>query len=131
MDLDREILYWCDARFDTIEALDLVNLTRTTIAKSPIVAHPFGLTTFGNYLFWTDWGKQSIKRINLETKDVVDMKQGISSLMGVEVFDVSRQQGMLSYKFSLFLKSRMLYLCRTNSLAFTFPSLALNVYIIF
>eukprot|EP00794_Sanderia_malayensis_P017393 gene17393-19134_t len=94
LDLKREVLYWCDALYDRIEALYLNNMSRVVLTtKSVMVSHPFGITNFGDYLFWTDWGRRGIVRMNVQSKEIITIKEGISSLMGTEVFDESRQQG--------------------------------------
>ena len=86
-------LYWCDARLDRIESLDLRYMTRKIVASAPDIGHPFGITHFEHFLFWTDWSKQMIKRVDLRTGQIQNIREGLSSLMGIEMFDESRQFG--------------------------------------
>lgn len=93
IDFVNRILYWCDARLDRIESINLNNMSRKVIATAPVIEHPFALTQFMDFLFWTDWSKQAIKRFDLRTGKVESVREHLSSLMGIEMFDKSRQTG--------------------------------------
>ncbi|XP_065051806.1 prolow-density lipoprotein receptor-related protein 1-like isoform X1 [Rhopilema esculentum] len=93
IDYEKEIIFWCDATFDRIESLNLKSKERIILVKAPEVAHPFGITFYSDAIFWTDWGKRTIKRLNVETKELQTIRDDLSSLMGIEVFDKKRQQG--------------------------------------
>ena len=95
LDYEKEVLYWCDARKDRIESINLNNMTRRVLTTQ--VMHPFAITLYSNFLFWTDWGQRAIKRMDIKTNEIKVMRSRLSSLMGIQVYDQSRQQGMLSY----------------------------------
>ena len=93
IDYENEILFWCDARLDRIESFNLRNSSRKIIAEKSDVGHPFGITYFNGFVFWTDWLEQAIKRANVHSGEIQNIREGLSSLMGIEMFDKSRQQG--------------------------------------
>ena len=95
IDTKSDILYWCDAQLDKIEAYYLIDGKRIVVADKRQVAHPFGLSLFKNYIYWTDWGKRAIRRLNVQTNQTRDMRKNMLSLMGISVYDESRQKGML------------------------------------
>ena len=95
IDYEHQVMYWCDAGLDRIESINLKNLTRRIIASGPRVGHPFGITHFQTFIFWTDWSKQVIARADVQTGEVHNIREGLSSLMGIEMFDKSRQKGYI------------------------------------
>ena len=101
IDYEKEIIFWCDATFDRIESLNLRSQERIILVKAPEVAHPFGITFYSDAIFWTDWGKRTIKRLDIETKELQTIRDDLSSLMGIEVFDKKRQQGFLLFQYLL------------------------------
>ncbi|CAD5111663.1 DgyrCDS948 [Dimorphilus gyrociliatus] len=66
IDQKAQKLYWADAKLDKIERCDYDGLNRVVIVASGIY-HPFGLTTLGDYLYWTDIQKKAIVRANKYT----------------------------------------------------------------
>ncbi|XP_071952274.1 uncharacterized protein [Antedon mediterranea] len=58
-------LYWNDAGQDMIQSSDFNggNLV-TLLSESPIISHPYSLTIFGDQLYWTDWGHNSVITVN-------------------------------------------------------------------
>ena len=47
-------IWWADAKLHTIESSDLDGRKRRLILFED-VTHPFALTLFQNYMYWTDW----------------------------------------------------------------------------
>ncbi|ESO96764.1 hypothetical protein LOTGIDRAFT_143634 [Lottia gigantea] len=58
-----EKLYWSDARLDKIERCNLDGTDRMVIVTS-IPQHAFGLTVYGDYMYWTDWMLRAVLRAN-------------------------------------------------------------------
>jgi len=96
IDVENLLMFWCDAGLDRIELLNLRNRSRRVIAFGTNVGHPFGITHFGNFVFWTDWSHQVIRRANIQTGDIRNIREGLSGLMGIEMFDKSKQTGNTS-----------------------------------
>ncbi|ELU14158.1 hypothetical protein CAPTEDRAFT_121310 [Capitella teleta] len=57
LDAYGQVLYWCDARADSINSVDLV-LLRTTVVHRKKGSHFFGITHLGDDLFFSDWTKR-------------------------------------------------------------------------
>ncbi|XP_071953335.1 low-density lipoprotein receptor-related protein 6-like [Antedon mediterranea] len=57
-------LYWCDASLQKIESSDLFGNFRQTLVYGSVVGHPFDVAVHGQYLYWTDWRSENLKRIN-------------------------------------------------------------------
>lgn len=55
IDFDNEELCWADAGTHRIECIGLDGNGRRVVHS--IADYPFGLTNFGNSLYWTDWDK--------------------------------------------------------------------------
>ena len=62
VDIAAKRLYFVDPKTDRVESIDYAGVDRQTVVSGMINApHPFGLTLFDQYLYWTDWtrlGKQ-------------------------------------------------------------------------
>ncbi|XP_072161626.1 low-density lipoprotein receptor [Bemisia tabaci] len=62
--LDKKI-YWVDAKLNTISSCNYNGSGRRLILYSPdVLKHPFAITTFEDWLFWTDWDKAAIYKAN-------------------------------------------------------------------
>ena len=88
IDQTTNLLYWADAKLDTIEASDLNGENRRVIMSSRSV-HPFGLTVYQNMLYWTDWNQKSISRFNLTSGNTETIINGLQKPMGIHVYDTS------------------------------------------
>lgn len=56
-------LYWCDAKLNTIEYLELDTMKRAVLLQRDDV-HPFGLAVFESTVYWSDWSSSSIEMFN-------------------------------------------------------------------
>ncbi|CAH1786568.1 unnamed protein product [Owenia fusiformis] len=92
IDYDMRRIYWADAQFDRIETADLNGNNRVHLLEQ--VDHPFGLTVFGDYVYWTDWQKRAITRCDKLTGKHSTIVQGnMDGLMDIHVVSASRQMG--------------------------------------
>ncbi|VVC34410.1 Hypothetical protein CINCED_3A006647 [Cinara cedri] len=84
LDIPSRNLYFCDAKTDRIEVVNMNGLERRELV-SENMPHVFGLTQLGDYLYWTDWQRRTIDRINKNTgsdrKVIIDQ---LPNLMGVK-----------------------------------------------
>lgn len=56
--------------------------------------HPFGLTQYQDYIYWTDWSHRSIERANKTSGQNRTLIQGhLDYVMDILVFHSSRQAG--------------------------------------
>ena len=91
IDLTLDKIWWADAKLHTIEAAELDGSNRIIILGEDIF-HPFGLTLFQDYMYWTDWQKDSIYRANKFTgkhKSVVG--DNLFSPMDLQMYHLQRQ----------------------------------------
>ncbi|XP_071454305.1 very low-density lipoprotein receptor isoform X2 [Hetaerina americana] len=61
LDLVAQRIYWVDAKFNTLSSANYDGSGRRVILYSPdSLKHPFSVTTFEDWVYWTDWHKQTI-----------------------------------------------------------------------
>lgn len=72
IDYVSEKLFWADASLDYIAMADLDGANKKVVVSQSL-PHVFAITTFGSYLFWTDWETQSIYRARKFTGENVTM----------------------------------------------------------
>lgn len=69
-----------------------IGLNREVIADD--LPHPFGLTQYQDYIYWTDWSRRSIERANKTSGQNRTIIQGhLDYVMDILVFHSSRQAG--------------------------------------
>lgn len=86
-------LFWVDARLKKIESIRLDGTDRRLISDI-ITHHPFAVTVFGNYLYYSDWSKneRAIRKVNKFTgKDGSIVKRLLWAHMDVKVIHPTRQ----------------------------------------
>ncbi|KAF7287770.1 hypothetical protein GWI33_003404 [Rhynchophorus ferrugineus] len=65
LDLVKKRLYWVDAKLNTISACDWDGQNRKLILFSETaLRHPFSITTFEDWLYWTDWDRAAVFKAN-------------------------------------------------------------------
>lgn len=57
--------------------------------------HPFGITVFEGYVYWTDWRLRSINKARVNGSEQTVVKSRLPGIMDVCVFDRKRQKGTL------------------------------------
>ena len=100
LDTVAQLVYWIDGRYDTISSIDYNGNNRKTIFDDspPYVLefHGFDLDIAGDFIYFTDWSKNSIDKINKNTgvriKTIsVPTSRSIKGAMGLRVIDSSKQ----------------------------------------
>ncbi|XP_040532597.1 low-density lipoprotein receptor-related protein 2 isoform X11 [Gallus gallus] len=87
-------LYWVDAFFDKIEHSTFDGLDRRTLERVAQMTHPFGLTIFGGYAYFTDWRLGAIVRVRKsDGGEMTIIRRGISNIMHVKAYDAHSQIG--------------------------------------
>lgn len=58
-------IYWVDAKLNIISSSNFDGSDRRVILSSlEFLKHPFSITTFEDYVYWTDWGKAAVFKAN-------------------------------------------------------------------
>ncbi|XP_018608191.1 low-density lipoprotein receptor-related protein 5-like isoform X1 [Scleropages formosus] len=85
-------MYWTDLDTCMIESSDMLGQQRATVADD--LPHPFGLTQYRDYIYWTDWNLRSIVRADKRSGLNRTLIQGqLDYVMDILVFHASRQSG--------------------------------------
>ncbi|XP_050692314.1 low-density lipoprotein receptor-related protein 6-like [Eriocheir sinensis] len=91
IDVELSRIFWCDAKMDVIESSSLDGSDRRVVLRD-YLPHVFGLSLLGDHIYWTDWQRRSIERVNKLTgegrKVIVEQ---LPDLMGLKA--VSSKQG--------------------------------------
>ena len=82
-------LYWADAKLDKIEVSDLTRANRRLIVSSAADIDPFGLTPYQGMLYWTDWNKQSILRLDWSNGHKEMVITSLKKPMDIHLYDSS------------------------------------------
>lgn len=85
-------IFWADALEDRIEATNFDGKNREKIvAHAP---HPFGVTVFQSYVYWSDWYNRSIYRapIAKDGSPVQEVRRGLRGALELRAVSESRQQ---------------------------------------
>ncbi|XP_055996988.1 low-density lipoprotein receptor-related protein 4-like isoform X3 [Ostrea edulis] len=92
VDIESQRIYWGDAEFNRIETANVDGSNRS-ILMSTDVPHIFGLSLLGNYIYWTDWQKRMIERVNKNFKfDREILLTSIEDLMDLKAFTIKRKK---------------------------------------
>lgn len=89
LDVKNKLLYWCDARFDLIERVDLQGNNRVVVVNLPSnkYHHPFGLALYQDALFWTDWSTQSVHKYNMTSSTSEVFVYGMRRPMEIHIYN--------------------------------------------
>ncbi|XP_068993611.1 low-density lipoprotein receptor-related protein 4 isoform X1 [Neodiprion pinetum] len=92
LDYEKKKLYWADALKDRIETSDLHGQYRVQLV--PEATHPFGLTQYGDHIYWTDWYKKAVERADKTTgKNRIEIRTALDGVMEIKVVSAARQTG--------------------------------------
>jgi len=116
IDFTEPALYWADAWTDIIARGDLDGNNIVTLLRGTNSYHPFGVTVFGDYLYWTDWSLTSVERISKLTpnSDRVRISAEQTRPCGIHIMHPSRQpcRGVVGGRVNK-LKQLVILLCCT------------------
>ncbi|XP_028847177.1 LOW QUALITY PROTEIN: low-density lipoprotein receptor-related protein 1B-like [Denticeps clupeoides] len=97
IDYEENRLYWCDARTDKIERINLETGESREIVLSATNADLFSVAVFGTYVYWSDraHANGSIRRgSKSDTTDAVTLRSGLGvNLKDVKIFNRGREKG--------------------------------------
>ena len=86
-------LYWVDAKLHVIASSDLDGGSRYIVLSSrQFIKHPFSITVFEDFVYWTDWETESIHKANKFTGHGLNsVAVQLYSPMGIHVYHPMRQ----------------------------------------
>uniref|UniRef100_A0A1I7SE82 EGF-like domain-containing protein n=1 Tax=Bursaphelenchus xylophilus TaxID=6326 RepID=A0A1I7SE82_BURXY len=97
VDIAGKRVYWVDPKVDRVESIDYDGNDRRIVATGMNnVPHPFGLTLFDQYLYWTDWtrlGVMRVEKFGSETEEVWIKKENNVFPMGITAHHAMTQPG--------------------------------------
>ncbi|KAK3853890.1 hypothetical protein Pcinc_039590 [Petrolisthes cinctipes] len=86
-------IYWIDAKADSIHtSLYDGSDPREVLREHNHLSHPFAISLFGNYVYWTDWRTNSVIRANkFDGSEVTDIQRTVTQPFDIQVLHPSRQ----------------------------------------
>ncbi|CAG5118149.1 unnamed protein product, partial [Candidula unifasciata] len=93
IDYVQQRLYWVDAKLHIIGSSDLDgNNYQTVLRDHRKLGHPFAITVFEDYLYWTDWMTNAVHRISkFDHKNISTIALDLKSPMDIHVYHIYRQ----------------------------------------
>ncbi|XP_075422854.1 low-density lipoprotein receptor-related protein 5 isoform X1 [Ascaphus truei] len=86
-------VYWTDLDTAMIESSNMLGHEREIFADD--LPHPFGLTQYSDFIYWTDWNLHSIERADkVHGKNRTLIQGQLDFVMDILVFHSSRQDGL-------------------------------------
>ncbi|XP_076032620.1 low-density lipoprotein receptor-related protein 4-like isoform X2 [Oratosquilla oratoria] len=80
---DTKVLYWTDAKTDSIQAINLDGTNRRPIVKD--IRHPYGVAVLGNMVYWTDWETKALHRAEKDKGQFITVvRRGLAGLMDIK-----------------------------------------------
>ncbi|XP_071041955.1 low-density lipoprotein receptor-related protein 1B [Parasteatoda tepidariorum] len=93
IDVVERKLYWGDAKTDKIEVSNLDGSDRRELVSDQL-PHIFGFSLLGNYIYWTDWQRRSIERVDKITgvnREI--LIEQLHDVMGIKAINVNDIHG--------------------------------------
>jgi len=79
-------IIWADAKLDYIAIADLNGTKIRYILQGSHLPHVFAITTFEDFIYWTDWEYKSVERANKNTgSDRRNLTHTIHRPMAIQV----------------------------------------------
>ncbi len=68
VDYEGRRIYWIDAKSDSIHTISYSPEGvdhREVLRGHEFLSHPFAISVFGNFVYWTDWRTNSLVRVSV------------------------------------------------------------------
>lgn len=93
LDYTQKRVYWVDAKSDSISSTKYDGSEHHVVLRNKdILSHPFAISVFENYVYWTDWRTTSVIRANKwNGSDVQVLQRTQTQPFGIQVLHSSRQ----------------------------------------
>ncbi|XP_062513076.1 low-density lipoprotein receptor-related protein 6-like isoform X2 [Corticium candelabrum] len=93
IDYEDRRLYWVDAYRRVMSSSDLWGKDQYTLSNIDL-SHPYGLTIVGNHIYWTDWNRRNIQRVDKKSGSGQEVVlDSVIDIMGLQGVDKRRQKG--------------------------------------
>ncbi|XP_071959539.1 uncharacterized protein [Antedon mediterranea] len=69
LETKHQFLYWCDAQMNRIERVKYDGSQRTLMKHLDYSAHPFDIVVDDSFIYFTDWSKKTLMRMNKVVDD--------------------------------------------------------------
>uniref|UniRef100_A0A8R1INQ1 Uncharacterized protein n=1 Tax=Caenorhabditis japonica TaxID=281687 RepID=A0A8R1INQ1_CAEJA len=88
LDTKNDFLYWCDAYRNVIERIRWNGADREVLVQGvDKLSHPYGLAFLDNYIFFSEFKRGAVKRVNVDTPDhVQEIYQYPTTIFELAVF---------------------------------------------
>ena len=94
VDFDSHRIYWCDAKTDKIEYAGFDGSDRQVLVSDHL-PHAFGFSILEDFVYWTDWMRRSVERVNKHTgmqrETIIEI---LPDLMGLKAIHSTGSIGM-------------------------------------
>ena len=92
LDYPTRYVYWADAQLDIIAAMTYDGGKRRRIIGYPNVVHPFAITLFRNHLYFSDWRRHAVVKVEkfAVNKSSV-LLSDLAQPMDIQVYHTARQ----------------------------------------
>lgn len=93
LDYAQKRIYYIDAHSDSIHTTDYDGFDHHLVIRDQeTLSHPFSISLFENYVYWTDWRTNSVMRANKwNGSDVTVIDRTSSQPFGIQILHSSRQ----------------------------------------
>ncbi|XP_001985922.2 low-density lipoprotein receptor-related protein 1 isoform X2 [Drosophila grimshawi] len=93
LDYTQKRVYWVDAKSDSISSTKYDGSEHHVVLRNmEMLSHPFAISVFENYVYWTDWRTTSVIRANKwNGSDIQVLQRTQTQPFGIQVLHSSRQ----------------------------------------
>ena len=97
LDYEAMRVYWLDARSDSIHSVKYDGTDAKDVLRGhELLTHPFAISLFESYVYWTDWRTNSVIRANkYNGSDIRIIQKAMSQPFDVKIYHPSRQPVVL------------------------------------
>nr|BAW33243.1 low density lipoprotein receptor-related protein 6 [Hemicentrotus pulcherrimus] len=93
IDYEDRRLYWASYDTNAVESTNMIGEDHRHLVTDEL-PHPFGVTQFRDFVYWSDWESQTIERCNKTSgANRTRIQGGLDYVMDILVFHSSRQAG--------------------------------------
>ena len=96
LDSKGQRLYWCDSYLQRIESMSLINEQDRKVHLShkeeKRLSQPYGLTFYANQVFWSEFEKGHIMKLDLQSQNTSLVLQENPQSFALKIFDREKQK---------------------------------------